>query len=632
MTRRTHPNLLRAAALLASISAQHTLHADSQPIERMYGWGFPHFEYCVDPLNDGGIASAAFSDNHTLLLLKDGTVRAYGCSSGPGEAACNVPSDLAGVIAVEAGLAHSIAILADGSVRCWGDNSWGQTAVPAGLTDVVQVAACEKFSFARRTNGSVVGWGRPDFGQDVIPENLIAHDIDVSDYLAVAVNSSNMIQAWGGGAKMIGSAPSTAVGVAAGDLFISILLSNGQVVHRGEVPSSWSSTVVADAIDVAAGINFSVALRADGSVARWGDVSELEVPTTIGPAGALYAGGSQIAVKSTRTACDGCVAEAAIDCNANGVADAMDIARGASRDANGTGVPDECEFHTVCASSGQLPVDLLLVADNSSSMVDLQEFCSEILTPVAEALRVDFDLEVHWFDIVAQLRPEFDCPVLDGLHVIPDLTPVPSCGGVDREVESREDWGDAATIVSNPVSGIQGWSPREQVVTIVVALSDEGAEGGSDNSPCDDQDYLAALNAAVRGLEWGVVHVPVAFPDSTECVYSHDGTGPRLMNMLAERTGGSVVDARALGDRNERPAITAAMLQKIRNAIEASPRIHCSRPACPADLDRNGEVDATDLSLVLAGWNEPGGDADGDGTTTASDLSLVLAGWGACAQ
>ena len=31
------------------------------------------------------------------------------------------------------------------------------------------------------------------------------------------------------------------------------------------------------------------------------------------------------------------------DCNHNGVADAVDIAQGSSADANGNGIPDECE-------------------------------------------------------------------------------------------------------------------------------------------------------------------------------------------------------------------------------------------------------------------------------------------------
>jgi|GEM_PF-2925688 len=53
-------------------------------------------------------------------------------------------------------------------------------------------------------------------------------------------------------------------------------------------------------------------------------------------------------------------------------------------------------------------------------------------------------------------------------------------------------------------------------------------------------------------------------------------------------------------------------------------------PACPADRDGNGAVDAADLAGVLASWGTAGGDVDGNGTTDAADLSALLAAWGAC--
>lgn len=53
-------------------------------------------------------------------------------------------------------------------------------------------------------------------------------------------------------------------------------------------------------------------------------------------------------------------------------------------------------------------------------------------------------------------------------------------------------------------------------------------------------------------------------------------------------------------------------------------------PACPADLDGNGEVNAADLSILLGGWASATGDVDGDGTTDAADLSVLLGAWGPC--
>ena len=460
--------------------------------------------------------------------------------------------------------------------------------------------------------------------------------MDAGEYLAVARQSSDgRIVAWGLGAPVLGANPPAVSAVTAGDEHISAILANGTVRHWGFVTTNWSQSV--SATNIAAGIDFTAALRSDGTVVRWGGLNEMAVPTTIGPASALYAGGGQIAVRTMRTACDGCVPEAKFDCNNNGQEDTLDIAQGISRDVNQTRVPDECEFPMVRAASGALPVDLLLIADNSASMQDLPIFCSEVLTPVAQTLRNEFDLEVHWFDLVTTLySQENQCPELDGLHLIQDTTLVPSCGDVEREVQSREDWGDGAALIADPNfispdANNDGeldidWTPRA-AITIMVILSDEGAELGSDDSPCDDADYLATVNAASRSKEWGVVHVPVAFPDSTDCNYSLELNAPRLMNLLAEQTGGGVVDAQSLATPESRPTIVADMLSKIRAAIEASPR---NAAACPADFNGDGSVTAADLSTVLGAWGAAGGDVNSDGTTNAEDLSLVLDAWGEC--
>jgi hypothetical protein len=58
----------------------------------------------------------------------------------------------------------------------------------------------------------------------------------------------------------------------------------------------------------------------------------------------------------------------------------------------------------------------------------------------------------------------------------------------------------------------------------------------------------------------------------------------------------------------------------------------CFAPICVADLDKDGMVGASDLSLLLASWGAVGAaaDLDGDGDVGASDLSLLLAAWGGC--
>lgn len=52
-------------------------------------------------------------------------------------------------------------------------------------------------------------------------------------------------------------------------------------------------------------------------------------------------------------------------------------------------------------------------------------------------------------------------------------------------------------------------------------------------------------------------------------------------------------------------------------------------PPCPGDLDQDGDVDLSDLGIVLAAFGVNGsGDTDGDGDTDLSDLGVVLAAYG----
>jgi predicted outer membrane repeat protein len=61
---------------------------------------------------------------------------------------------------------------------------------------------------------------------------------------------------------------------------------------------------------------------------------------------------------------------------------------------------------------------------------------------------------------------------------------------------------------------------------------------------------------------------------------------------------------------------------------------NCPSAPCPADLNNDGNVNAADLSTVLASWGACGkacpADIDGNGMVDAADLSAVLAAWGAC--
>ena len=54
----------------------------------------------------------------------------------------------------------------------------------------------------------------------------------------------------------------------------------------------------------------------------------------------------------------------------------------------------------------------------------------------------------------------------------------------------------------------------------------------------------------------------------------------------------------------------------------------CPPPCVAADIDCDGDVDATDLATLLGNWGGSGaGDIDGNGTIDASDLASLLGAW-----
>ncbi len=56
-------------------------------------------------------------------------------------------------------------------------------------------------------------------------------------------------------------------------------------------------------------------------------------------------------------------------------------------------------------------------------------------------------------------------------------------------------------------------------------------------------------------------------------------------------------------------------------------------PACPEDLNGNGEVDVSDLLILLSDWGSCAGcpaDLNGDGVVDVSDLLILLGAWGSC--
>ena len=130
------------------------------------------------------VTAIAAGGDHNMALLSNGTVMDWGYAEdgilgdGGGGGSSDVPvavSGLTGVTAIAAGADHSLALLSNGKVMAWGTNRGGdlgngttmQSDVPVeveGLTEVTAIAAGEGYSLALRKNGTVMAWGENEWG------------------------------------------------------------------------------------------------------------------------------------------------------------------------------------------------------------------------------------------------------------------------------------------------------------------------------------------------------------------------------------------------------------------------------------------------------------------------------------
>ena len=229
----------------------------------------------------GPVIAVAGSGYHSLALLEDGTVVAWGENRqgqlGDGTRANRrrpvAVRNLREVVAVAAGTAHSLALRVDGSVWAWGRNDYAQLGdgsrehrhEPVAVLDLEEgasaIAAAEEKSLALRADGSVVGWGlssvdmlgidnAPDRATPVpgLEQDVVA--IAAGQYHQLALTSSGSVLAWG----MKGTAGMGEPGPSAAEMV-------GPRIVCG----------LEDVRAITAGSGFSLALSADGSVVGWGD-------------------------------------------------------------------------------------------------------------------------------------------------------------------------------------------------------------------------------------------------------------------------------------------------------------------------------------------------------------------------
>jgi alpha-tubulin suppressor-like RCC1 family protein len=152
----------------------------------------------------GGATAIAGGYDHSLAVLSNGTVRAWGanefgqlgatsgatvCGKGPAATPCRtvpvVVGRLRNVVAVAAGIHFSLALLSNGTVWAWGEDQFGQLGTGSvlgpnacdglpcsttpvmisGLSNVNAIAAGGDHALALLGNGTVMAWGLNGDGQ-----------------------------------------------------------------------------------------------------------------------------------------------------------------------------------------------------------------------------------------------------------------------------------------------------------------------------------------------------------------------------------------------------------------------------------------------------------------------------------
>jgi len=278
-----------ALATLTVASNHYSAVAWGKNVERQLGNG--SFEAQEDfPVSVTGlkfVTSVSAGGEHSLALLADGTVTAWGENEdgqlGDGTTETrSVPvpvSALTGVKAIAAGGSHSLALLSNGTVMAWGDDESGQlgdgkttnSEVPVavkGLTGVKAIAAGGSHSLALLNNGTVMAWGDNENGQ-------LGNGTLKSSSTPVAVKGLTGVTA-----------------VSAGDEFSLALLPKGTVDAWGAdesdqlgntgVEEPFSDVPVAvgslsGITSIAAGSDHALALESNGTVMAWGDDSSGEL-------------------------------------------------------------------------------------------------------------------------------------------------------------------------------------------------------------------------------------------------------------------------------------------------------------------------------------------------------------------
>ena len=277
-----------------------------------------------------------------------------------------------------------------------------------------------------------------------------------------------------------------------------------------------------------------------------------------------------------------------LDCNGNGRPDDEDIAGGISEDCNGSMIPDECEIDATNDCDGNA------VLDECEALPD----CDGDGVSDCEAISGGAQ------DCDANGIPD-SCDPAGGAAVLSELLVDTGAlnGGEFVEyvitLDGNLDSLDAELTFTN---GDADGTWAGDVAIQITDPSGECTEVGS-------YDIETCVNGILEDFpaEWNVADSGAYSFTFALCGQDLSGTGDWSIRLTHGYATGT--------DDGWSGTLTLGVLT--------------DEVPCPADLNGDGVVGFSDLSIILSSWlTSDGGDVNGDGETNFSDLSLVLSAWG----
>lgn len=329
------------------------------------------------PTGVASVADVAAGNYYSMALDSRGKVFVWGDNSGQ---VCDVPADLPAARGIAAGWLSALALLDDGTVRSWGTNNGYAEQTPSGVGPVSRLFASGDTRVAQRTNGTWCKWNR--WGNTLQWEGA---------------------RVW---ATFEGELYSQVPSVDLSTPVLPAIAFGSPIEHTFVVPRRAANDVQLQISTVADlslstefasvrldGVPFTNIFVADGrDCPEDPDIAYLVIPRstfnglvedgrlTVRIDGSAGVNGTQCALGLTRIRLyyDAEV----VDCNGNGVSDAVDVASRAFDDCDRNGVPDSCDFAagTVVDFDANGVIDACEPDCNDNEIPDAFEVTTGLLT------------------------------------------------------------------------------------------------------------------------------------------------------------------------------------------------------------------------------------------------------------